>query len=177
MLPPPESVQLLHEGHHQLGIICQDSRFPIPAVVVFGPNPGPGQIRAAEVGEAAINDHRLGVETGTQDPFEQLRMQQVRVFVKIIPESWSRLLGMHQPDINPLPHQIRENGKERHKTLPPGDVEILQIRRGDPEKRLRLRHLLHDEPGVMLTVQDQLGHGKTNVITQDRSLDSRMNCG
>lgn len=152
MFAAPEGVEFLHEGKDEAGIVGQDPGFPVAAVVVFGTDAGSGEVGAAEVGAAAVNDYGFGVQPGAEHALELLPGEQLGKTVEILAESWTGFLGVHESDGNSGTDQFGEHRQKRDKASAPGDVQVLQIGGGDPEKFSRLGDLLHDETGVVITV-------------------------
>ena len=64
----PYFVELLHGLAHQLRLIGEDTRLKVAGVGSFHADARAGEVRAAEIGRAAVKDEHLEVNTGTEHP-------------------------------------------------------------------------------------------------------------
>ena len=66
MLAHPQHVEFLDQRIQQFPVIRQNAGLPIPAVIIFGAYARAGQVCAAQIGEPAIDHHRLCVQSRAQ---------------------------------------------------------------------------------------------------------------
>ena len=80
----PDLIELLHGLTHQFGFVGEEARLEVAGVGPFHPDACAGEVRAAEIDCAAVEDQHLEVDPGTEHPFQSFRQR--RVLVEVLAE-------------------------------------------------------------------------------------------
>ena len=94
----PDVVELGHGLLNQGGVICEDASFEITGVLPFHADACTGEISATDVGKLAIEYQHLEMDSWAEHTLKAI--EQSRVFVEILTESWAGLLGVNETDFD-----------------------------------------------------------------------------
>ena len=98
----PHAVELLDGLRHEDGVVGEDARLEIAGVLALHADARARKICAAEIDRAAVEDQHLEVHPWTERPFQPFRQR--RVFVEVLAEGRTRLLGVDEAYLHALPH-------------------------------------------------------------------------
>jgi len=143
----PYLVELLHGLAHQFGFVGEEARLEVAGVGPFHPDARAREVRAAEIDHAAVEDQHLKVDPRAEHPLQSFRQR--RVFVEVLAEGRSRFLGVDEPHLHALAHQLRQHGEERQRALPHPHVEVFDVCGANPQRPPDGGHSGEDEVVVV----------------------------
>lgn len=143
----PDLIELLHGLAHQLGFVGEDTRLEVAGVGPFHPDACAGEVRAAEIDRATVEDQHLKMDPRAEHPFQPFRQR--RVFVEVLAEGGAGFLGVDEAHLHALAHQLRQHGEERQRALPHPHVEVLDVGGANPQRPPDGGHSGEDEVVVV----------------------------
>ena len=127
----PHLVKLLYGGRNHGGLVGEDARLEVAVAVALHAHAGSCEIRGADIGGGTVEYHDFEVHTRAEAPFQFA--PEPRVFVEVRTEVFARLLGVQQPNLHSAFRQLVKHRKERHRLPSTLNVQIFQVRGGNPQ--------------------------------------------
>ena len=143
-------------GIHQRRLVGEDARLEVAVAVALHAHAGSREVRGADIGGGTVEYHDFEVDARAEAPFQFA--PEPRVFVEVRTEVFARLLGVQQPNLHATSCQLVKHRKERHRLPSTLNVQILQVRGGNPQVMPDLFAKRKDS-GVMGGIGDVLEHG------------------
>lgn len=134
----PHSVELVHDGLDQPLVRGHDSVLEISPFSGFRTHARAREVRAAAIRAHAVYDHALEMHARTEQPLETL--DQVVKPVEIFLKCRARLFRVEQPEGDAMVDEFREHLQEWNHPAAPMNIQVLEVRCCDPDKRSRLRN-------------------------------------
>jgi len=131
--------------------------FEIPSCRGLGTHPGAGEIGGAEEGALAIDDDAFHVIARTEDPFEAIRIDEVREAVEILPETRSGFFRVDETNLDAVADKIVEH-REESVELPRGPlvVKVFDVSGRNPDESFRRRNQIFENRFVNLFIENNL---------------------
>ena len=100
----PDVVELVHGLLNQSGVIGEDASFEVAGVLPFHADTSTCEVGTADLGQLAIEYQHLEMDSWTQHTFKAI--EQSRVFVEVLTESGTRLLGVDETDFDTFLYEL-----------------------------------------------------------------------
>ena len=120
VLPNPNRIKLVHGLLDQLGIVGEDARFEVARTIALHADACSGEVGTADVGNLVIKNQDLEMHPWTKRPLQAIK--QDRVFVEVLAERGTWLLGVDEPHLNAFFDELRQDRKEGLRLRPDLDV-------------------------------------------------------
>ena len=156
VLAYPDGIKLVHGLLNQLRIVGEDAGLEVARSIAFHANACAGEVGAADIGHLAIEDQNLEMYSRTKHPLQAIK--QGWVFVEVLTERGTRLLGMDEPHLNALFDEFCQNRKKGLRLRAYLDIQVFDVGGANPEAALDLGNP-SEYFGVMGRIGDEFQHG------------------
>ena len=138
MLTYPNIIELVHGLLNQLWIVGEDAGLEVAGAVAFHADACAGEVGAADICHLAIENKNLEMYSRTKHPFQAIK--QGRIFVEVLTERWTRLLGMNESHLNAFFDELCQNGQEGLRLRADLDIQVLDVGGANPKAALDRGH-------------------------------------
>jgi hypothetical protein len=153
-----EGIDPLDKGGEVFLFVGDEAGFEVPFKRAFGPDAGPGEVGGADEGFDAIDDDGFGVDTGAEDAFEEVALDEGGVAVEVLAKAGAGFFGVEEADGDALVDEVGEDFEEGDEAAAFFDVEVFEVGGDDPEEFLGPGEHVHDNAFVDFFVEDEVGH-------------------
>lgn len=120
-------------GIHKLRFVGENTSLEVAVAGAFHSQTRTGEVGRSYVGHFEVEDYDLEMYPRAEDALKA--GEENGISVEVLAKVRSRLLGVDKPDFPALRYQVRQDTQER----PVTDIQILDIRRPDPQGPLYVR--------------------------------------
>jgi len=152
MFAYPNGIELVHGLLNQFGVVGEDACFEIARTLSFHADACAGEVGAADVSHLAIENQNLEMYPRTERPFKAIK--QSRVFVEVLAEGWTRLLGMDETDFDSFFNKLSQDSKEGLRLRADFDIKVFDVGGANPNASFHLGDTGKDF-GVMSFITDE----------------------
>ena len=157
----PDGIELVHGLLNQFRVVGEDACLEVACAIAFHADACASEVGAADVGNLVIEDQNLEMHPWTKCPFKAIK--QSRVFVEVLAERRTWLLGMDKPHLNTFFDELCQDRKEGLRLRPDLDVQVFNVGGANPKASLDRGHPAKHFV-VMVATKDKLSCHLINVV-------------
>ena len=152
----PYGIKLVHGLLNQFRFVGEDARLKVAGAFSFHADACTSEVCAADVGQLAVEDQDLEMHPRTECPFKAI--EQCWIFVEVLAEGWTRLLGMDKPNFDTLFDELSQDSKKRLGLRADLDIKVFDIGGANPNASFHFGDASKNF-GVMGFITDVFQHG------------------
>jgi len=153
MAPHPHPVEIVHKHADFSGVARDIAGLEIAVAVRLGAQARARKVGAARVGQRAVDDDDFSVHARAGLKLDRAGHEIVEP-VEGLFKGTRRFAAVKNADGDVIPGHFREVGQERMGLFAVDDMEVLEIRRGDPDEFPRGKQARFHDLKVMVPVED-----------------------
>ncbi len=128
----PHVIKLVHGLFDDYRVVCQDACFKVALVISLHANASTSEVGTADINLLTIENHHFEMDSWTKDPFKTV--VEYWIFVKILPEIWSRFFCMDKPHLHTTPNELGHKSQKWFRLLPQLHIKVFYIGSTNPKR-------------------------------------------